>query len=360
MNEAELHRLRKAIDDVDESLALLLEKRLSLARSVGEAKGTSPVFDPSREREVIEGLKERHPGLDGRGLEAIQREVISLCRAAQQRPRVALMGPEGSFSQQAAQAGLGHSIDALFTSDPWETFAALERGEATLAVVPIENTVEGVVYATLDAFAKAPVSLSIVGEVRLAIRHVLATGGCSFEEIVEVRSHPQALAQCRLWLGANLAQVTQRPSATTSGAADEARAKQGLAAICSEAAALSRGLTILHRSIQDQPNNRTRFWIIGSSPSRPGEAAKTSLLFCVAHRPGSLLRALEPLREAQRNLTFIQSRPLPENPFEYVFFLDVEGDAREEPLASALRAMDEHCFRLRVLGSYPSEPFRPA
>ncbi|QTX31803.1 prephenate dehydratase [Aminithiophilus ramosus] len=353
MNEAELHRLRQAIDDVDEALALLLEKRQALARSVGEAKGESPVFDPARERTVIERLKGRHPSLDGKGLEAIQREVISLCRAVQQRPRVALMGPEGSFSQQAAHAGLGHSIDPVFTAGPWEAFAALERGEATLAVVPIENTIEGVVYATLDAFAKAPTDLAIVGEVRLPIRHVLATGGCSLEEIVEVRSHPQALAQCRLWLTAHLAGTPQKPSSTTSGAAQEASAERGIAAICSEAAALSRGLTILRRSIQDQPNNRTRFWIVGRDPSRPGQGAKTSLLFYVAHRPGSLLGALEPLREAQRNLTFIQSRPLPENPFEYVFFLDVEGDAGEEPLASALKAMGEQCFRLRVLGSYP-------
>ncbi len=353
MNEKKLCRLRAAVDEIDEALALLVEKRLDLARSIGEAKGEAPVFDPGRERSIIESLQRRHPRIDPRGLEAIHREIISLCRAVQERPRVAFMGPEGSFSQEAAHFGLGHSIETLSVGDPREAFAALERGEATFAVVPIENTVEGVVYSTLDAFAKAPSGHVIVSEVQLPIRHVLAIGGSPLVEIVEVRSHPQALAQCRLWLDAHLPAVPRKPSATTSGAAEEAASERGVAAVCSEAAAKARGLTILHLAIQDQPHNRTRFWVIGPAPKTPAEGAKTSLLFNVAHRPGALLRALDPLREARLNLTFIQSRPLPEDPFEYVFFLDVEGDAAQEPLAGALKEMKDLCFRLKILGSYP-------
>jgi chorismate mutase/prephenate dehydratase len=352
MDEQQLQHLRGDVDAIDDALIDLIERRQELARAIGKAKGASPVFDPGREQAVIARLRERHPAIDGRALEAIQREVISLCRSLQEKPRVAFMGPEGSFSQEAARRVLGQSVDDLFVANPWEAFAALERGEATLAVVPIENTVEGVVYATLDAFAKAPVSLSVAGEVQLPIVHVLATAGTPLEAVTEVRSHPQALAQCRLWLDRHLPAVPRVASATTSGAAAEAKDLRGVAAVCSEAAAQAQGLTVLHRAIQDQPHNRTRFWIIGRRDG-PVEGAKTSLLFNVAHQPGALLQALEPLRAGRLNITFIQSRPLPENPFEYVFFLDVEGDAAREPLAGALKAMEGLCFRLRILGSYP-------
>ncbi|NLI96527.1 MAG: prephenate dehydratase [Synergistaceae bacterium] len=353
MAREELERLRKKIDELDESLGLLLEKRLELARAVGDAKGEGPVYDPARERDVVRRLQEMHPGIDPRAVSAVMREVISMCRAVQQKPRVAFLGPKGSYTHAAALCALGHGVDFVPCAGPREVFLSLQRKEADLGVVPVENTLEGVVYATLDGFAESGAELNILREVHLPIRHVLAGRMADLASVREVRSHPQALAQCRVWLGTHLPGVPRVNVPSTSDAAAQASSEEGVAALCSEKAAELHALKVLARDTQDRFHNTTRFWVVGRDAARPSPGCKTTLLFVVSHTPGSLMRALDPLRDAGVNLTFIQSRPLPEDPFEYLFFVDVEGHAGEEPLAGALLKMRPHCFSLRVLGSYP-------
>lgn len=353
MDEQQLQHLRGDVDAIDDALMDLIERRQELARAIGKAKGASPVFDPGREQAVIARLRERHPAIDGRALEAIQREVISLCRSLQEKPRVAFMGPEGSFSQEAARRVLGQSVDDLFVANPWEAFAALERGEATLAVVPIENTVEGVVYATLDAFAKAPVSLSVAGEVQLPIVHVLATAGTPLEAVTEVRSHPQALAQCRHWLEENLPEVPLMEAASTGLAAQMAAEDGSMAAIASEIAASLYGLQPVKKRIEDNANNYTRFLVIGRTMPEPSGRDKTSLMFSIADQPGILCRMLAPFSSRNINLTKIESRPIKTKAWEYVFFVDLDGHADEPLVAEALEELRACCRQFKVLGSYP-------
>lgn len=353
MNGKELDRLRLHIDELDEAIAGLLEQRLETSRAIGFAKGKSPVYDPVREDEVIRRLQKLHPGIAPGALAAIQREIISLCRSVQAPLQVACMGPGGSYSQQAAFLAAGRSVKTLFVLDPREALQAVERDDADLAVVPVENTIEGVVYSTLDGFYASDRDLRVAREVRLPIRHVLASRTGELRTIREVRSHPQALAQCRIWLDTHLPGIPRVPVSTTSTAAAMASEDDGLAAVCNELAAEINGLPILVRNIQDHSNNTTRFWAVGRQEVEAGQENKTSLLFAVAHTPGSLLGALKPLLEAELNLTLIQSRPMPGNPFEYVFFVDLEGHIQDKRVSTALERMRTLCFRLRILGSYP-------
>lgn len=356
MND-ELERLRAKIDEIDRSLAELIGRRAKVAVEIGKAKGSSPVYDPTREREVIRRFKEANSDLDQEALAEIHREIISLCRSLQSRSIVACMGPEGSYSQQAMEKALGSSVDGLFVSGPREVFRAVETKKATMGIVPVENTVEGVVYATLDGFAQTSPDLVILQEIALPIRHVLAAS-CDMGQIEQVVSHPQALAQCRLWLEENLPGARKNSVVTTSHGASMAK-ETGTAAVCSARAAEINGLRVLAQDIQDQPHNTTRFWLVGENRSKRTGGDKSSILFSVPHRPGSLLDALDPLRNCGVNLTAIQSRPMPGNPFEYLFFLDMEGDTASLP--RAMEEMEKKCLRIRVLGSYPSDltvPFR--
>ena len=350
MSKEDLKVLRSRIDEIDHSLAELLGKRLETARSIGVAKGDGPVYDPVREAQIIEKFKGLLPQGDPEALAAIHREIISMCRSAQARLRVACMGPEGSFSQQAVFKALGHSVDPLFVDSPGSVFAAIEEELCGFGIVPVENTIEGVVCPTLDGFASAS-KVFIIKEINIPIRHVLASKCAEMSKVREVRSHPQALAQCRAWLDTNLPGVPRIPVATTSVAATMAAEDRSVAAVCSGLAAELNDLTLLKEGIQDQANNTTRFWVLGRNRARSGERDKTSILFSISHRPGALLDALEPLREAEVNLTLIQSRPMPGNPFEYLFFVDFEGPAGDS-VVSALAEMEKRCFHLRVLGSY--------
>ncbi|EFQ24171.1 Prephenate dehydratase [Aminomonas paucivorans DSM 12260] len=355
MDEVRLRALRERIDELDEALAVLLERRAETAREIGAAKGDGPTYDPAREARILRNLQARHPDLDPEALGAVHREVISLCRGVQRHLSAACLGPEGSFSHAAALRALGHGTNLALQPDLPSVFRALEEGSAALGVVPVENTLEGTVLPTLDAFSRAAPEVRVLRELRLPVRHVLASREPALDRIREVHSHPQALAQCRLWLAGHLPGTPQIPEASTSGAAERAARTPGTACLCSREAAGLRGLTVLARDVQDHPHNATRFWVLGTGQAPEGNPRKTSLLFTVPHRPGTLLDALDPLREAGLNLTLIQSRPLPENPFEYFFCVDFQGPAEAPEAARALEAMEARCFRLRILGSYPVE-----
>lgn len=348
----EIEKLRREIDSIDEEIARSLRRRVEVARTMGGMK-EGAVYDPVREFALMERLRNLCPDIDAKALDAIYREVISLCRAVQRRLRAACMGPAGSFSQEATIKALGSHIDVVFVDGPQGVFDAIVREKADLGVVPVENTIEGTVYTSLDAFSTAPQDIRILSEVRLPIAHMLATWQTSIDEVDEVHSHPQALAQCRLWLRTNLPRARQIPASSTSAAAASVKGQRGKAAICSRLAAEINGLDIAMEHIEDQPHNTTRFWVVGRQPNKPFPRNKTSILFNVPHKPGTLFEALEPFYEARLNLTLIQSRPLPGNPFEYNFFVDFEGDASDEVVAKTLEKIKSRSARFRLLGSYP-------
>lgn len=351
--QEELAALRRDIDRIDEGLAALLEKRVEIARRIGATKEGAPVFDPAREVSVLQHVQESCSAIPPTSVQAIWREIFALCRDVQRPLRVAALGPEGSFSAEAARRFLGAAPDLTFHHAIPEVFRHVGLGDADLGVVPIENSFEGAVLATLDAFSACPKGIRIQQEISLPVRHVLASRESSLDAVREVHSHPQALAQCRRWLDTHLPGAVLVSAESTSAAAERSKGLPGGAAICSDAARERHGLLLLAADMQERSDNMTRFWLIGRGTPHPSARDKTSLLFNVRHEPGALFHALEPLRRGRCNLTHIQSRPLPGNPFEYLFFVDVLGHEGEEPLTSALEEMGARCTFLRLLGSYP-------
>jgi len=353
----DIAEMRQKIDQLDQAFVQILKERVEAARAIGELKGNHKVLDPKREQEVIDRIIKGCGELDPRGVKAIMKEIISLCRAVQERPKVACLGPEGSFSQQAAYACLGSSIDLEYLEDIESIFRAVERKSSPFGIVPVENSIEGVVYSTLDAFASTSLGLSISMEIMLPINHVLASKSSTLSQVMEVRSHPQALAQCKVWLSMNLPQCPRKTTTSTSAAAMEAAKDERLAAVCTPLAAEVNGLNILAKNIQDHSHNTTRFWLISKGQNSTNSLQgmnKASILFTVAHKPGSLFYALEPVKDAGLNMMFIQSRPLTSNPFEYLFFVDIELPPQGEKALEALKEMEKRCFSFRVLGVYPS------
>ncbi|MDI9370871.1 MAG: prephenate dehydratase [Synergistaceae bacterium] len=354
MSSEELRECRERIDEIDLEIASLLSRRVKVAFEAGIAKKGGQVYDPAREGEVIERVAAAAEGVDRRAVEHIYREILSACRAVQRRPRVAFLGPEGSFSHEGALASFGSEMMPVYCTSFVDVFAEVEKGKADWGVVPAENSLEGTVLPTMDAFASLQgTELSIQRELSISIDHNLASGENRLEDILEVFSHPQALGQCREWLRANLPSAIQIPAASTSAAAALAVGSRGRAAVCSELAAGNNELNVLARKIQDRGRNTTRFWTVGFGNPGMGERNKTSILFNVSHTPGSLFRAMEPIYTNGLNLTHIQSRPLSGSPFEYYFFIDIEGHVEEPHVRNALDEMRERASFIRLLGSYP-------
>lgn len=361
MDVEKLRQCRERIDEIDGSIAALLSQRADVAREVGKAKEGAPVYDPAREGEVIARAAEACPGMDRSSVERIYREIISVCRGMQRRPKVAFLGPEGSFSHEGVLAAFGWAIDPLPCLSFPDVFTAVEKRSADWGVVPAENSLEGTVLSTMDAFASRIVlgdassdtNICIQSEVSIAIDHYLASSEKNLDAIREVSSHPEALGQCREWLRANLPSAVQIPAGSASAAAAAVVGTSGRAAVCSALAARNNGLNILAEKIQDRGRNTTRFWTLGFGTPRKGERNKTSFLFSVEHRPGSLFRAMEPLCLNGLNLAHIQSRPLSGSVFECCFFIDVEGHVDEPRVRKALDVMRERTAFLRLLGSYP-------
>ena len=354
MSSEELHECRRRIDEIDLEIASLLSRRVRVAREAGAAKQGGPVYDPARESEVVENVAAAAAEVDRSAVEQIYREILSACRAVQQRLRIAFLGPEGSFSHEGALAAFGSELIPVFHTSFVDVFAAVDKGEADWGVVPAENSLEGTVLPTMDAFASSSgVGLSIHSELSISIDHNLASSEKRLEDIREVFSHPQALGQCREWLRTTLPFALQIPSGSTSAAAFLVAGRRGRAAVCSELAARNNGLNILAGRVQDRGRNTTRFWTIGFGTPRMGAKNKTSILFNVSHTPGSLFNAMEPIYKNGLNLTHIQSRPLSGSPFEYYFFIDIEGHTDEPHVGKALEEMKERTPFLRLLGSYP-------
>jgi len=355
-----LEQLRKAIGAKDRDLLDLLNSRAELSREIGRVKSETgiPVYDNGQETSIFRRLVEENPGpLRGSMVEAIFREIVSACRALQAPLRVACLGPEGSFSHGAALARFGSGAVMVPGESIFHVFDAVEREKADLAVVPVENSLEGAVNFTLDRLVSTP--LKITGEILLPVHHCLLAPVPSRESPKRVYSHPQALAQCREWLRKNLPACRWIETASTAQGAKRALEDREGAALGSREAATLYGLHVLEERIEDHPSNVTRFLILGWRDTKPTGRDKTSILFGTKHEPGSLHRALEAFASEGVNLLKIQSHPWKDRVWEYLFFVDFAGHGEDEKVGRCLSSLEKEVTVLRILGSYPAEGKSP-
>jgi chorismate mutase/prephenate dehydratase len=347
--------LRVAIDRVDREILARLNERARLVEQVGERKRVTgaPIYQAARERELVAALEAENPGpFPTSGIRPVFLEIISAGRSLEATVRVAYLGPEGTFSHLAARETFGSHAVFLPQATIADVFAAIERRQADHGVVPVENTTEGVVTQTLDTLAES--ELPICGETVLPISLCLLSQSGRLEDVRRVASHPQALAQCRGWLDKNLPGAERVEASSTAAAADLAAREAGTAAIVNPFLAEECGLATVATAIEDRRDNTTRFLVLGGSPPPPSGNDLTMLAYTVRKaESGALFRLLEPFARHGVNLTSIQARPLKGAPWEYVFFLDLEGHRSEPRVRQAFEAAGALANSFRVLGSFP-------
>jgi len=355
VEDAGLARLRSTIDAVDREILALLNRRAGHVLEVGALKRETGgvVYRADRERDLVAALIESNRGpFPSSALPAVFREIVSATRSLEQRLRVAFLGPEGTFSHMATREAFGSEVDLRPAPSLREVVAAVDRGEADHGVLPVENTTEGVVTQALDAILEFDVR--ICGERLLGVSQQLLGRATSLAGVQRVASHPQPLGQCRAWLDANLPGVPRVETASTAAAAALAAEDHGTAAIGGEILSDTADLPILAANIEDRRGNTTRFVILGGAQPEPSGNDLTTLVYTVRKgESGALHRLLEPFATAEVNLTSIQARPLQGTPWEYVFFIDLEGHYAEERVHRAAEAAATCAHSFRVLGSFP-------
>ncbi len=366
MSKSSLQALRALVKEKDAAMVRLLNERASLAVEIGRLKCIEgwEIYDPVQESQVYRCVEEMNKGpLPDVALRAIYREILSASRAIQAPVTVAFLGPETSFSHQAALGHFGQG--ALLRPQPTiaAVFDTVERGAADWGIVPVENSAEGSVKSTLDGLLATP--LTIRAEVYGRIRHCLVSGGEETDRIERVYSHPQALAQCRGWLRRNLPGAVLVETESTATAARKVLEDPAGAAVASRLAADAGGLRLLAEGIEDSPLNTTRFLVLGTEKKAEKAAAaptgrdKTSILFGTAHQPGALHEALAPFAAEGVNLTRIESYPARDRMWEYLFFADFAGHREEAKPKICLEELAKRTAFLKILGSYPRGDEQP-
>jgi chorismate mutase/prephenate dehydratase len=346
--------LRKKIDQIDEKIVLLLNDRASLAQRIGSAKtlNSQEIYAPGREKEVLSRVSELSRGpLSEQAIRSVFREIISGCRSLEGPLKVAFFGAEATYAHLAAREKFGSSVALSPTASIAEVFQAVTQARVSFGVVPIENSTEGVVAHTLDMLVDS--ELRICAEIFLDIHHSLLSSGRP-ADIQRIVSHPQALAQCRGWLASHFPHVPVEEVASTAHAAIAAAADKTVGAISSSLAKEVYHLKTVAANIEDHSNNITRFLVIGRNGTRATGDDKTSLVFSVKDKPGILHRMLQPFARSRINLTKIESRPIKNKPWEYLFFIDCRGHKDEPRIKKALQTLERSCDFLKILGSYPS------
>lgn len=349
--DAELARLRQRIDAIDDRILELASERARLAQEIGHLKNGS-AYRPEREAQVVRRLLAANPGpLPAEAVERLYRELMSACRALEQPLSVAYLGPPGTFSEAATIKQFGHAVQTVPLASIDEVFRTLERDGVQFGVVPVENSTEGAVNRTLDLLLTSP--LKICGEILLRVRQHLLRQVDGLEGIEVVYSHAQSLAQCHEWLNQNLPQATRIRVASNGEAARMAAEDPRAAAVAGEIAAERYGLRIVARDIEDEPNNTTRFLVLSQRDANPSGQDKTSLALSTKNKPGTLLTLLTPFARNGISLTKLESRPMRNGLWEYVFFVDIEGHRLDDRVEATLTEVEPHTTLLKVLGSYP-------
>jgi chorismate mutase/prephenate dehydratase len=346
--------VRNRIDTIDDTILELLKERLDCALAIGELKNETSraKWDPQREREIYERLMKLNQGkFPDKALRSIFHEIITTCRLSQKNIEVAYLGPEATFTHLAGVKYFGQSAMYKPMESIDEVFNEVEKGRVQYGIVPVENSIEGAVFSTLDSFMKY--SVNICGELQLPITHNLVCRSGDIKDIQTVASHAQPLAQCREWLKKNLPDVPTLPVFSTGAAAQMAANNPNIGAIASELAIKTYELQVVVKGIEDYQGNTTRFLVIGQqSPSRSGDD-KTSLLLGVADRPGSLNEVLTVLSAKNINLAKIESRPIKGKQWKYLFFMDMLGHIEDPVIKEGCSILKQICPYYEWLGSYP-------
>lgn len=347
--------LRSKIDQIDAKIVNLLNARASLAQRIGHSKSRSSqeVYVPNREKEILQRISELNRGpLPADAVRCVFREIISGCRSLEAPLKVAFFGAEATYSHLAAKEKFGSSSELRATASIPEVFQEVSQGRASFGVVPIENSTEGVVAHTLDCLVDS--DLQICAEVYLDIHHHLLSKSGKAEDVRRIMSHPQALAQCRAWLTAHFPKITVEEVASTAHGAIAAANDGSIAAISSALAKEVYGLAAVASNIEDRSNNITRFLVIGNQLTKPCGDDKTSLVFSAKDKPGVLFQMLQPFARSRINLSKIESRPIKNKPWEYLFFLDLMGHRQQPAVKKAMAELEKNCVFLKILGSYAS------
>lgn len=354
-----LPEIRKKIDAIDVQLIRLLNERADLVHEVGVIKKAegAEIYAPEREESLLRSLAARNTEQNGRlpesAIRAIYREIMSASLALEKELTIAYFGPPSTNTHQAARSKFGASVQYVPEVSIADVFDVVARGKADYGVVPIENSTEGAVNHTLDVFMDS--ELRICAQILLRIENHLCAK-VPREQIKKLYSHPQVFGQCRNWLRHNLPHIDLVEVSSTPRAAELASGDPAAGAIVGRMAAETYGLNILDLSIQDIPNNTTRFLVIGRTASPPTSDDRTSLMFCVQDKPGALFHALEPFNRLKISMSKIESRPSKRKQWEYFFFVDVDGHASEPKLREALTELEKHCTFVKTLGTYPKSP----
>ncbi len=350
-----LDDIRKKIDHLDQQLLDLLSERADLVHEVGEIKKKEglQIYAPDREHALLKRLAEMNKGrLPERSIVAIYREIMSAALALEDNLTVAYLGPEGTWTHQAAIKKFGHSIGYAPQANFAEVFDQVARRRAHYGVVPIENSTEGAVSHTLDLFVDS--HLQICAQILLRIDHCLLSA-IPREEIKTLYSHPQVFGQCRNWILRHFpdADLVEVSSTTKAAQLAKQNAGSGAAALGGKLAGELNDLDLVEESIQDRATNTTRFLVIGEKTCPATGNDRTSILFSIHDRPGSLVKALQAFDKLNVNMSKIESRPSKQRDWEYIFYVDLAGHCTDKPVADALLELEKHCSLVKIFGSYP-------
>jgi chorismate mutase / prephenate dehydratase len=354
LSDGELERLRGRVDEVNDRILAALNERAALARQIGTLK-VGQAYRPEREAQVLRRIKEANKGpLSGETVAVLFREIMSACLALERPITVAYLGPRGTFSESATVKHFGHAAAGMPGASIDEVFRSVESGAADFGVVPVENSTEGAVGRSLDLMPNTP--MNVCGEVIVRIHHNLMAKAqpASFGEIRRVFSHGQSLGQCHEWLNSHLPRAERVAVASNAEAARRASEEAGSAAVAGEAAAQHYGLAILAPNIEDEPNNTTRFLVLGEYQPGPSGRDKTSMVLSARNRAGAVYEMLTPFASRGVSMTKFESRPSRVALWEYLFFVDIEGHRDDPQVAAALADVGRIAGYLKVLGSYPA------
>ncbi len=356
----QLADIRQRIDEIDKSLQTLISERASCAAQVAKVKQqqgeTGHFYRPEREAQVLRAVMKRNAGpLADESIAGIFREIMAACLAYEKPLKVAFLGPEGTYTHSAAVKHFGSLIETQPVDSIEEVFRIVEADGANFGVVPVENSSAGVINHTLDLFMKS--SLMISGEVALRIRHNLLSKQDSLEKIDRVYAHQQSLAQCNQWLDKYLPNAERIAMSSNAQAVLQALENNdvsiGTASIGGIMAAELYDVPVLVADIEDEPDNTTRFAVIGQHRSPPSGDDRTSLLVFVQNKPGSLFDLLKPLADRGISMSNIESRPSRRGVWDYVFFIDIDGHRDDEVIKQAINEIEKASSMVTVLGSYP-------
>lgn len=348
-----LNDIRRQIDALDVRLVKLLSARAKLAQRVGRVKQGVAIYRPEREAQILRRVAQLNQGpLAARALQRVFIEVMSACRALEDSLSVAYLGPQGTFSQEAALKHFGGMTPTVSCASIDEVFRQVESAAVGYGVVPVENSTEGAIGRTLDLLLSTPAR--VCGEVMLPVRQCLMSKAARRADIRKVYSHTQSLAQCQQWLARNLPQAERIAVVSNAEAAQLAARDRRAAAIASKTAAALYGLRLLARNIEDEARNTTRFLVIAADDAAPSGRDKTSLILSTRNAPGAIHELLTPLAANQVSMTRLESRPARTGLWEYVFYVDIEGHAQDANVSRALTELERRASFLKNLGSYPA------